>query len=73
VDDIKEKEVNLDSKSDSQNNGRRQIIYVDPIATIMTATIQLEEPTDIEEGERLFHSHMWVKETLLHFIVDNRS
>jgi hypothetical protein len=39
----------------------------------VTATIQLEEPTDLEEGERLFHSQMWVKGTLLHFIVDSRS
>jgi hypothetical protein len=39
----------------------------------VTATIQPEEPIDPEEGERLFHSHMWVKGTLLHFIVDSRS
>jgi hypothetical protein len=39
----------------------------------MTATIQPEEPTDPEEGERLFHSHMWVKGTPLHFIVDSGS
>jgi hypothetical protein len=28
---------------------------------------------DPEEGERLFHSQMWVKGTLLHFIVDSGS
>jgi hypothetical protein len=39
----------------------------------MTATIQLEEPIDPEEGERLFHSQMWVKGTPLHFIVDSGS
>jgi hypothetical protein len=32
-----------------------------------------EEPEDLEEGERLFHSHMWVKGTPLHFIVDSGS
>jgi hypothetical protein len=37
----------------------------------MTASIQPEEPIDLEEGEHLFHSHMWVKGTLLHFIVDS--
>jgi hypothetical protein len=37
----------------------------------MTAVIQPEEPTDPEEGERLFHSQMWVKGTPLHFIVDS--
>ena len=36
----------------------------------MTTTIQQEEPIDPKEGDRLFHSHMWVKETPLHFIVD---
>jgi hypothetical protein len=40
---------------------------------ITTATIQLEEPTDPEEGDLLFHSQTWVKGTLLHFIVDNGS
>jgi hypothetical protein len=39
----------------------------------MTATIQPKEPTDPEEGERLFHSQMWVKGTPLHFIVDSGS
>jgi hypothetical protein len=48
------------------------IIDVDPAATVATATIQLDEPIDIEEGEHLFHSQMWVKETLLRFIVDRK-
>jgi hypothetical protein len=39
----------------------------------MTTIIQPEEPTDPEEGELLFHSHMWVKGTPLNFIVDSRS
>jgi hypothetical protein len=39
----------------------------------VTATIQPEEPMYPEEGERLFHSPMWVKETPLHFIVDSGS
>jgi hypothetical protein len=38
----------------------------------VTTTIQPEEPTNPEEGECLFHSQMWVKETSLHFIVDSR-
>jgi hypothetical protein len=36
----------------------------------MTKTIQLEEPTHLEEGEHLFHSQKQVKGTPLHFIVD---
>jgi hypothetical protein len=64
---------NLDSKSDSKNNGKRQIIDADPTAIVTTAAIQPEEPTDPKEGEHLFHSHMWVKGTPLHFIVDSGS
>jgi hypothetical protein len=73
VAEIKDKEPNLDSESDSENNGKRQIIDADPTAIVATAAIQPEEPTDPEEGERLFHSQMWVKGTPLHFIVDSRS
>jgi hypothetical protein len=71
--EIKDKESNPDSESDSENNGRRQIIDADPTATVVTTTIQPEEPTDPEEGEHLFHSQMWVKGTPLHFIVDSGS
>jgi hypothetical protein len=71
VSDIKDKEPNPDSESDYENNGKRQIIDADPTAIVATALIQPEEPTDHEEGERPFHSHMWVKGTLSHFIVDS--
>jgi hypothetical protein len=71
--EIKDKEPNPDSKSDSENTGKRQIIDADPTAIVATTTIQLEEPTDPEEGEHLFHSQMWVKGTPLHFIVDSGS
>jgi hypothetical protein len=70
--EIKDKESNPDSE-DSKNIDRRQIIDTDPTTIVATATIQPEEPTDPEEGERLFHSHMWVKGTPLHFIVDGGS
>jgi hypothetical protein len=73
VAEIKDKEPNPDSESDSENTGKRQIIDADPTAIVATATIQPEEPTDPEEGERLFHSQMWVKGTPLHFIVDSGS
>jgi hypothetical protein len=71
--EIKEKESNPDLESDSENNGRRQIIDADPTTIVATTTIQPEEPIEIEEGEHLFHSHMCVKGTLFHFIVDSRS
>jgi hypothetical protein len=70
--EIKDKELNLDFESNNENSGKRQIIDVDPTAILVTTTIQLEEPTDPEEGEHLFHSHMWVKGTPLHFIVDSK-
>jgi hypothetical protein len=67
--ELKEKNLIPVSDSDSENNKRRQIIVVEPTATITTTTIRPEEPEDPEEGERLFHSQMWVKGTALHFIV----
>jgi hypothetical protein len=71
--EIKEKEPNLDSESNSENTGKRQIIDADPTAIVVTTTIQPEEPTDPEEGECLFYSQIWVKGTPLHFIVDSES
>jgi hypothetical protein len=71
--EVKDTELNPDSESDLENIENRQIIDADPTATVVTTTIQLEEPVDPEEGECLFHSQMWVKGTPLHFIVDNNS
>jgi hypothetical protein len=70
---IKEKELIPESYFDSEKNKRRQIIDAKPTATIVTKTIQPEETEEPEEGEHLFHSHMWVRGTPLHFIVDIRS
>jgi hypothetical protein len=63
---LKDKEWNPDLDPDSKNNKRRHIIDAEPIATISTTKIQPKE--DLEEGESLFHSQMWVKGTPLHFI-----
>jgi hypothetical protein len=71
--EIKDKELNPDSESDSENTSKRQIIDAGPIAIVATTKIQPEEPTDPEEGEHLFQSQMWVKGTALHFIVDSGS
>jgi hypothetical protein len=68
---LKDKDSNLDLEPDSENNKGRQIIDAEPTATVATATIQPKE--DLEKGERLFHSQMWVKGTPLHFIVDSGS
>jgi hypothetical protein len=73
VSEIKDKEPNPDSESDSENTGKGRIIDADPTVIVVTPAIQPEEPTDTEEGEHLFHSQMWVKRTPLHFIVDSGS
>jgi hypothetical protein len=56
VAEIKDKEPNPDLESNSENNGKRQIIDADPTTIVAAATIQPEEPTDPKEGECLFHS-----------------
>jgi hypothetical protein len=71
--EIKDKELNPDSESDSKNTSKGHIIDADPTTIVTTTTIQPEEPTDPEEGEHLFHSQMWVKGTLLHFTVHRGS
>jgi hypothetical protein len=71
--EVKDTDLNLDSESDPENIENRQIIDADPTVIVATTKFQLEEPVDIEEGERIFHSQMLVKGTPLHFIVDNDS
>jgi hypothetical protein len=73
VREIKDKEPNPDLESDYENTGKIRIIDANPTTIVAITTIQLEEPSDPEEGERLFHSQMWVKGTPLHFIVDSGS
>jgi hypothetical protein len=73
VAEIKETKPTPNSDFDSNDNKRRQIIHVEPTTTVATATIQPEEPEDLEEGEHFFHSQMWAKGTPMHFIVDSRS
>ena len=47
---------NSESKPDKGNDKGKQIIDVDPNATVATAKILKNEPEDPEEEERLFHS-----------------
>jgi hypothetical protein len=46
---------------------------LNPSATVTTTKFHPSEPEEPEEGEHLFHSQMWVKGLLLHFIVYIRS
>jgi hypothetical protein len=71
VAEVKASESNVGSKSESELERGIRIIEVEPSATIATTKLQLGERDETEEGEHLFHSHMWVKGTLLHFIVDS--
>jgi hypothetical protein len=65
------------SKSDTGSDSKpepergRRIIDREPISTVATTKLQPSELDEPEEGECLFHSQMWVKGTLLHFIVDS--
>jgi hypothetical protein len=68
---VKASESNADSNSKPEPERGRWIIDVEPTATVSTTKLQPGEPDESEEGERLFHSQMWVKGTPLHFIVDN--
>ena len=70
---VSESDAYSDTESEPKNGNDRgkNIIDVDPNATIAITQIQKEEPKDLEEGERLFHSYMWVKGSPLHFIVDS--
>jgi hypothetical protein len=51
----------------------RQIIHAEPSATVAATKLQPSELDEPEEGEHLFHSHMWVKHTSLHLIVGRGS
>jgi hypothetical protein len=73
VPEIKQNEYIHDSDFDSEKNKWKQIIDEKPTTTIAATTIRPEEPEELEEGERLFYSQMWVKWTPLHFIVNNGS
>jgi hypothetical protein len=73
VAEVKAFELDVGYESESELENGRQIIDVEPSATIFTTKIQPSEPDDPEEGKRLFHSQMCVKGTLLHFIIDSGS
>ena len=62
-----------ESKPKKGNDRGKNIINEKMNATIATTKIQMEEPEDSEEEEHLFHSQMWVKGSLIQFIVDSGS
>jgi hypothetical protein len=70
---VKDSESDVGSDFESEPERGRWIISTEPSATIYTTMVQPAEPDEPEEGECLFHSHMWVKGTPLHFIIDSSS
>jgi hypothetical protein len=73
VSEVKAYESDAGSDSELKPERERQIIDTEPNATVATTKLQHGEPDELKEGESLFHSHMWVKGTPLHFIVDSGS
>jgi hypothetical protein len=70
---VKDSESYVGFDSESKPKKGRQIIGKEPSAIVATTKVHPDEPDEAEEGENLFHSQMWVKGTLLHFIIDNGS
>ena len=77
VAELKEPESDVifypESEPEKGKDKGKQIIDADPSAIVATTKIQREDPKVPEEGERLFHSQMWVKGSPLQFLVDNGS
>jgi hypothetical protein len=67
--ELKASESKVDSDYESNPEGGKQIIDVEPSAMVPTTKFRLSKPKEQEEGERFFHSHMWFKGALIHFIV----
>ena len=55
----------IESEPEKGNGRGNKIINAEPNVIVATIKIQKEEPEDSEEEERLFHSQMWVKGSLL--------
>jgi hypothetical protein len=68
--EVKASESYVGSDSDSKLERGRCITDTEPSATFSTTKVHPDEPDEPKEGECLFHSQMWVKGTLLHFIID---
>jgi hypothetical protein len=54
--ELKSSESEVNSDSESNPEGGKWIIDVEPSSTVTTTKIQPSEPEEPEEGEKLFHS-----------------
>jgi hypothetical protein len=68
--ELKASESKVNSYSKSNPEGGKRVIDVEPSSTIATIEFWQSKPDELEEGESLFHSQMWVKGDPLHFFVD---
>jgi hypothetical protein len=71
VDELKASESKEYSDSESNLEGGKRIIDDETNAIVATTKVYPSKLEELEEGEHLFHSHMWLKGASLHFIVDN--
>jgi hypothetical protein len=71
--ELKASKSEVDFDSELNLEGGKRIINVEPSAMVTTTKVRSSEPEEPEEGDCLFHSQMWVKRALLHFIVDSGS
>jgi hypothetical protein len=71
--ELKASESEVNSDSESNPEGGKKIIDVEPNATVATTKVGLRKIEEPEEGEHLFNSQMWVKGAPIHFIVKNDS
>jgi hypothetical protein len=69
----KSSKLEADYDSESNLEGAKKIIDAKSSVTVATTKVRPRELEEPEEGERLFHSQLWVKGALLHFIVDSGS
>jgi len=59
VDKVKDSKSDVGSDYGSKPERGIWIIDMEPSAIVSTTKVQSSEPDELEEGERLFHSHMW--------------
>jgi hypothetical protein len=71
--ELKASDSKDDSNFESNLEGGKRIIDVEPSAMVATTKVWPGEPKELEEGERLFHLNMWVKGASIHIIVDSSS
>jgi hypothetical protein len=69
--ELKYFESEADCNSKSNPEGGKRIMDVEPNTNVTTTKVHPSKTEELEEGEHLFHSHMWVKGASLHFIINS--